>query len=157
LFKIIRRYLKYLLYIYMEYQKLYQDYSPLKFNINQDYIDRLQRDQPINVSLDQPALNNAKTILTQFINDLSSKYELLHKKGIIIENLYVNSIKLFLGIFIVLYLIAPKYDALKVIDENEEYKPNMFRITLISSLITLFYLLLQGIDILSDIKNIIFA
>ena len=54
----------------MEYQKLYQDYSPLKFNINQDYIDRLQRDQPINVSLDQPALNNAKTILTQFINDL---------------------------------------------------------------------------------------
>ncbi len=42
----------------MEYQKLYQDYSPLKFNINQDYINKLQQDQPINISLDQLELNN---------------------------------------------------------------------------------------------------
>ncbi len=143
----------------MEYQKLYQDYSPLKFNINQDYIDRLQQDQPVNISLDQLALNNAKSILTNFINDIGSKYELLYEKGIIIENMYINSIKLFLGIFIVLYLIAPKYNLLRVPDDNEnkKLKPNMFRISLISSLIVLFYLLIQGIDVLFDIKNIIFA
>jgi len=143
----------------MEYQKLYQDYSPLKFNINQDYIDRLQQDQPVNISLDQLALNNAKSILTNFINDIGSKYELLYEKGIIIENMYINSIKLFLGIFIVLYLIAPKYNLLRVEDDTEtnDFKPNMFRISLISSLIVLFYLLIQGIYVLFDIKNIIFA
>ncbi len=73
--------------------------------------------------------------------------------------MYINSIKLFLGIFIVLYLIAPKYNLLRVPDDNEnkKLKPNMFRISLISSLIVLFYLLIQGIDVLFDIKNIIFA
>ena len=126
----------------MEYQKLYNDYSPLKFNINQDFIDRFQQDQPVNVSVDNMALNNAKSKLTEFINDLSSKYELLYSKGVIIENMYTNSIKLFLGIFIVLYLIAPKYNVLRVPDENNNkvYKPNMFRISLITGIISFFYL-----------------
>jgi len=143
----------------MEYQKLYQDYSPLKFNINQDYINRLQQEQPVNISLDQLALNNAKIILKNFINDMSSRYNLLWEKSIIIENMYTNSIKLFLGIFIVLYLIAPKYNLLRVEDDTEtnDFKPNMFRISLISLLIVLFYLLIQGVDVLFDIKNIIFA
>ena len=143
----------------MEYQKLYQDYSPLKFNINQDYIDRLQKDQPVNVSVDNIALNNAKNKLNEFMNNMSSKYDLLYNKGVIIQNMYINSIKLFLGIFIVLYLIAPKYNALRVPDDNnkKQFKPNMFRIGLISSLIGFFYLLIQGIDVLSDIKDIIFA
>ena len=143
----------------MEYQKLYNDFSPLKFNINQDFIDRFQKDQPVNVSIDNLALNNAKSKLTEFINDLSSKYELLYNKGTVIQNMYTNSIKLFLGIFIVLYLIAPKYNVLREPDEsnNKVYKPNMFRISLISGIISFFYLLIQGIDILGDIKDIIFA
>ena len=143
----------------MEYQKLYENYSPLKFNINQEYIDRFQRDQPVNVSIDNLALNNAKSRLTEFINDLASKYNLLYKKGEIIEHMYLNSVKLFLGIFIVLYLIAPKYQVLRVEDEtkNKLYKPNLFRITLIASIVSFFYVLIQGIDVLGDIKNIIFA
>jgi hypothetical protein len=143
----------------MEYHKIYQDYSPVKFNINQDYITRLQHEQPVNISLDQIALDNAKIILKNFINDISSRYNLLWEKSIIIENMYTNSIKLFLGIFIVLYLIAPNYNLIRVEDDNEttKFKPNMLRISLIASLIVLFYLLIQGVDVLFDIKNIIFA
>ena len=37
------------------------------------------------------------------------------------------------------------------------YKPNMFRIALISLIISLFYLGYQGIDILFEFQKIIFA
>jgi len=141
----------------MEYQKLYEDYSPLKFNLNQEYIENFQRDQPVNVSIDNLALNNAKIRLNEFVNELSSKYNLLFEKGEIIQNMYLKSIKLFLGLFIVLYLIAPKYDILRLEDEtnNKVYKPNLFRISLIAFIISFFYILIQGIDVLGDIKNII--
>jgi hypothetical protein len=141
----------------MEYQKLYEDYSPLKFNLNQEYIENFQRDQPVNVSIDNLALNNAKIRLNEFVNELSSKYNLLYEKGEIIQNMYLKSIKLFLALFIVLYLIAPKYEILRLEDEtnNKVYKPNLFRISLIACIISFFYILIQGIDVLGDIKNII--
>ncbi len=141
----------------MEYQKLYEDYSPLKFNLNQEYIDKFQRDQPVNISIDNLALNNAKLRLNEFVNNLASKYNLLYEKGEIIQSMYLNSVKLFLGIFIILYLIAPNYEVLRVEDEinNKAYKPNLFRISLIACIISFFYVLIQGIDVLGDIKNII--
>jgi hypothetical protein len=144
----------------MDIEKIYKEVSPLKFNINNDYVDKIQENNPIIISLDNKAFDNFKIIMNRYFNDMRTKYNLLSSKAYIIENIYINSIKIFLGVFILLYLIAPKFDMLRVPNDNDElkdFKPNMLRISLISALLSTFFLVLYGIDLLSDIKDIIFA
>ena len=143
----------------MDYENLYKQFSPLKFKINDQYINKLQQDQPILMSFDNNAMNNLKNYVNNSIETLATKYEALHNKSHLITSLEINTIKIFLGTFIILYLVAPKFEMLREKDElnKKVFKPNMFRIALISLIISLFYLGYQGIDLLFEFQKIIFA
>lgn len=143
----------------MDYENLYKQFSPLKFKLNNDYLDKLQQDQPIMMSFDGKALNNLQSYFSNSMDSIALKYDALYQKSHLITNLEINTLKIFLGCFIVLYLVAPKFDMLREKDElnKKSYKPNIFRIALISLIISLFYLGYQGIDLLSEFQQIIFA
>ena len=143
----------------MDYENLYKQFSPLKFKLNNDYIDELQQDQPVMMSFDNSAMNNLKQYFNYNIEELSSKYDALYKKSYKIASLEINTIKIFLSTFVILYLVAPKFEMLREQDElnKKVYKPNMFRIALISLILSLFYLGYQGIDLLFEFQKIIFA
>jgi hypothetical protein len=143
----------------MDYENLYKQFSPLKFKLNNQYIDKLQQDQPIMMSFDENALDNLKSYLNNSMESLALKYEALYRKSHLITNLEINTLKIFLGCFIVLYLVAPKFEMLREQDElnKKNHKPNIFRIGLISLIISLFYLGYQGIDLLFEFQKIIFA
>ena len=143
----------------MDYENLYKQFSPLKFKLNNDYIDKLQQDQPVMMSFDDSAMNNLKQYFNYNIEELTSKYNALYKKSHKIISLEINTIKIFLGTFVILYLVAPKIEMLREQDElnKKVYKPNMFRIALISLILSLFYLGYQGIDLLFEFQKIIFA
>ena len=143
----------------MEYEKLYNNFSPLKFKLNNDYIDKLQQDQPIMMSFDNNALSNLKNYLSESIETLALKYNALYQKSHLITNLEMNTIKIFLGTFIILYLVAPKFELIREQDElnKKVYKPNLFRIALIALILSLFYLGYQGIDLLVEFQQILFA
>ena len=141
-----------------EYQKAYENFSPLKFSLNNDYINKIQQDQPVNIAFDDIALNNLIKKINFYRSMMYNKYDQLYQKSGLIQNLYNNTLKLFLISFIILYLIAPKFEFLRVDDETEEsneYKPNMLRITIITIILTLFYLFIFGIDILSQLGKIL--
>ena len=123
----------------MDYEKLYKNFSPLKFKLNNDYIDKLQQDQPIMMSFDNNAMDNLKDYLNNAIVELTLKYDALYKKSHLITSLQINTLKIFLGTFVILYLVAPKFEMLREQDELNKkiYKPNMFRIALISLIISL--------------------
>ena len=143
----------------MDYENLYKQFSPLKFKLNNDYIDKLQQDQPIMMSFDNNAMDNLKDYLNNTIAELTLKYDALYKKSHLITSLEINTLKIFLGTFVILYLVAPKFEMLREQDElnKKVHKPNIFRIALISLIISLFYLGYQGIDILFEFQKIIFA
>ena len=79
----------------MDIEKIYKEVSPLKFNINNDYVDKIQENNPIIISLDNKAFDNFKIIMNRYFNDMRTKYNLLSSKAYIIENIYINSIKIF--------------------------------------------------------------
>lgn len=143
----------------MDYENLYKQFSPLKFKLNNDYIDKLQQDQPVMMSFDNNAMDNLKNYFNYSIEELSSKYNALYKKSHKITSLEINTIKIFLGTFVILYLVAPKFEMLREKDElnKKVYKPNMFRIALIALIVSLFYLGYQGIDLLFEFQKILFA
>ena len=87
------------------------------------------------------------------------KYNALRKKSYLITLIEINTLKIFLGSFIILYIIAPKFEMLMEEDEIEKnvLKPNIIRISLISLIISLFFLGFKGIDLLMEFKKIIFA
>ena len=140
-----------------DYQKAYENFSPLKFSLNNDYINKIQQDQPVNIAYDEIALNNLMKKINFYREMMLSKYDQLYQKSGLIQNLYNNTLKLFLITFIVLYLVAPKFEFLRVEDDtnNDSYKPNMLRITILTVVLTLFYLFVFGIDILSQLGKIL--
>ena len=143
----------------MEYQSLYKNFSPLKFKLNNEFIDKVQQNQPIVMSFDNLAMNNLKNYLNNSLDKLLIKYDALIKKSHLITILEINTIKIFLGSFIILYLIAPKFEMLREEDEIKKdiLKPNILKISIISLIISLFFLGYQGIDLLIEFKKIIFA
>jgi hypothetical protein len=143
----------------MNYESLYKDFSPLKFKINNDYIDKIQQNQPLIMAFDNNAYNNMASLLSNNVENFNHKYNEIYKKTYLINDIQTNTIKIFLGLFIILYLVAPKFELLRVEDDLNKkiYKPNMFRIILISFIISLFYFGYQGIDLLSDFHQILFA
>ena len=147
------------IYIYMEYQTLYKKFSPLKFQLNNEFINKVQQNQPVVMSFDDIAMNNLKNYLSNNIDKLSMKYNALRKKSYLITLLEIDTLKIFLISFIVLYIVAPKFEMLREEDEIEKnvLKPNLFRISLISLIISLFFLGYHGINLLQEFKKIIFA
>ncbi len=143
----------------MNYESLYKDFSPLKFKINNDYIDKIQQNQPLIMAFDNNAYNNMASLLSNNVENFNHKYNEIYKKTYLINDIQTNTIKIFLGLFIILYLVAPKFEILRVEDDLNKkiYKPNMFRIFLISFIISIFYFGYQGIDLLSDFHQILFA
>lgn len=143
----------------MEYQTLYENFSPLKFKLNNEFINKVQQNQPVVMSFDDIAMNNLKNYLNNSIDKLSTKYNALRKKSYLITLIEINTLKIFLGSFIILYIIAPKFEMLMEEDEIEKnvLKPNLIKISLISLIISLFFLGFKGIDLLMEFKKIIFA
>ena len=143
----------------MNYENMYKDFSPLKFQINNDYIDKLQKEQPLIMSFDNNAFNNLSKYLNNNIEKMQHKAEAIYLKSFLIDEIEFNTLKVFLCTFIILYLIAPKVDMLRVKDDinSKIYRPNMVRITLITFIVSLFFLAYQGIDLLSQFKEILFA
>ena len=140
----------------MNYENLYENFSPLKFKLNNDYIDKLQQDQPIMMSFDN-ALTNLKSYLNDSIQTLTLKYDALYQKSHLITSLEMNTLKIFLGTFIILYLVAPKFELIRKDELNKKaYKPNLFRIGLIALILALFYLGIK-IDLLVEFQQILFA
>ena len=66
----------------MEYQTLYKNFSPLKFKLNNDFINKFQENQPVLMSFDSIAMNNLKNYLNNNIDNLNMKYNALKKKVI---------------------------------------------------------------------------
>ena len=108
---------------------------------------------------DNNALSNLTNYLDNSIETLALKYNALYQKSHLITSLEMNTIKIFLGTFIILYLVAPKFELIREQDElnKKAYKPNLFRIGLIALILSLFYLGYQGIDLLVEFKQILFA
>ena len=143
----------------MEYQTLYKNFSPLKFKLNNDFINKVQQNQPLVMSFDNIAMNNLKNYLNNNIDNLNMKYTALKKKSYLITLLEINTLKIFLVSFILLYLVAPKFEMLREEDEikKDVFKPNLIKISIISLIISLFFLGHEGINLLIEFKKIIFA
>ena len=143
----------------MEYQTLYKNFSPLKFKLNNDFINKVQQNQPLVMSFDNIAMNNLKNYLNNNIDNLNMKYTALKKKSYLITLLEINTLKIFLVSFILLYLVAPKFEMLREEDEikKDVFKPNLIKISIISLIISLFFLGHEGINLLLEFKKIIFA
>jgi hypothetical protein len=143
----------------MEYQTLYKNFSPLKFKLNNDFINKVQQNQPLVMSFDNIAMNNLKNYLNNNIDNLNMKYTALKKKSYLITLLEINTLKIFLVSFILLYLVAPKFEMLREEDEikKDVFKPNLIKISIISLIISLFFLGHEGINLLIEFKKIIFS
>lgn len=143
----------------MNYENIYKDFSPLKFQINNDYIDKLQQDQPLIMSFDNSAMSNLSDYISGNVDILKNKCNAIYKKSFEIDNIEINTLKLFFLTFVVLYLVAPKFEILRVKDDINKnvYRPNMLRIAIITIIVSIFYLAYQGIDLLADFHEIIFA
>ena len=143
----------------MNYENIYKEFSPLKFQINNDYIDKLQKDQPLIMSFDNNAMNNLSKYINNNVNEIKNKCNAIYEKSFEIDNIEINTLKLFFLTFIILYLVAPKFEMLRVKDDinKKEYRPNMVRIAIITFIISIFYLAYQGIDLLSEFHQILFA
>ena len=143
----------------MEYQTLYKNFSPLKFKLNNDFINKFQENQPVLMSFDSIAMNNLKNYLNDNYDNFGKKYIALKKKSYLITLLEINTLKIFLASFIILYFVAPKFEMLREEDEikKDVFKPNLIKISIISLIISLFFLGHEGINLLLEFKKIIFA
>ena len=134
----------------MDYKELYNSFSPIKMLLNNEYINTVQKNNPLILSFDNNAYDNLS-------NMLSKKFKNLENKSYLISKIKFNSFKIFLVTFIILYILAPKYDIIRVHDDldDKNYKPNILRIFLISFIVSIFLFTYQGINLLAEIKNIL--
>jgi len=134
----------------MDYKELYNSFSPIKMLLNNEYINTVQKNNPLILSFDNNAYDNLS-------NMLSKKFKNLENKSYLISKIQFNSFKIFLVTFIILYILAPKYDIIRVHDDldDKNYKPNILRIFLISFIVSIFLFTYQGINLLAEIKNIL--
>ena len=100
------------------------------------------------VHLDKKAYTNLKT-------NVLDKCKQIYEKTAIIGVVQMNSIKLFVLLFITLWLISPYISMLNEKDKNGKNRPNMFKILIASVIVTLLYISLEGVNLLINLYNII--
>lgn len=132
----------------MNSYELYRDYSPVKVDLNTKVLKQFRDSQPLIVHLDKKAYTNLKT-------NVLDKCKQIYEKTAIIGVVQMNSIKLFVLLFITLWLISPYISMLNEKDKNGKNRPNMFKILIASVIVTLLYISLEGVNLLINLYNII--
>lgn len=135
----------------MEFHNLFRNYSPIKFRINNDVINRLQQNNPIIIDYDNIAYERINNKISKLFNKWQNKKKFIdHIPTLFFKTIFIS--------FLILFLFSDKLCILSYDDkETKERKPRYTRIILICIIISLIYILNFTKNNIVDILSTIFA
>ena len=148
----IKNNLIYFFYIYiMELNTLFKEYSPIKFILNDNVINKMQDSNPVMLDYDDIAYRKMRSKLSDYLNIINENSSFVYK---IPDNFF----KAFFISFIVLFLISKKLSILS--NENQytkEKKPKIIAISLFSILIAIVFIYFFAKNNIKKITNQMFG
>lgn len=134
--------------------KIYNDYFPVKVNVDSNTVKKIQENIPVSISYDE----NSYLRLINLIND---KIEDIKNFNYNIYNYNIYALKIFIISFIILFFLSDKIEFLSykdkdVTENNDLKKPDIFKISIISFIIVMIYYLYTGYNFLNELKDMLF-